>query len=103
MGAAISLESDWIAALLGVSMAMFGALAWFVRATVSAAVKELEARMTSDMKEIKGHLGDIAERTGRLETQMDNVVIPRQADIARRLKIDRRSDDPIDDDERRER
>ena len=71
---------------------MFSALAWFVRQTVSSGVKELEARMRSDLKDInaglgdlRGHLRDISERVGRLERRMDETIIPRQERISRQL------------------
>jgi len=92
MAAILTLESDWVVALLGVLVTMFSALAWFVRQTVSSGVKELDARMRSDLKDInaglgdlRGHLRDISERVGRLERQMDETIIPRQERISRQL------------------
>lgn len=92
MAAILTLESDWVVALLGVLVTMFSALAWFVRQTVSNGVKELEARMRSDLKDInaglgdlRGHLRDISERVGRLEQQVDDTIIPKQERIARKL------------------
>ena len=89
----ITISSEWIAASLGVTLALFSALAWFVRSTVTAAVRELETRMERELVEIKSHLTDVADRTRRLEFQMDDTVIPRQADIARELHADRREHD----------
>ena len=89
----ITISSEWIAASLGVTLALFSALAWFVRSTVTAAVRELETRMERELVEIKSHLTDVADRTRRLEFQMDDTVIPRQADIARKLHADRREHD----------
>lgn len=97
-GEVITLSSEWIVASLGVTLALFSALAWFVRSTVTAAVRELETRMERELVEIKSHLTDVADRTRRLESQMDDTVIPRQADIARKLHADRREhDDTIHD------
>lgn len=97
-GEVITLSSEWIVTFLGVSLALFSALAWFVRSTVTAAVRELETRMERELVEIKSHLTDVADRTRRLESQMDDTVIPRQADIARKLDADRREhDDTIHD------
>ena len=42
VAAMVELNSDWIGGLAGVVMALFGALAWFIRSTVATAVKELE-------------------------------------------------------------
>jgi len=92
-GEVITLSSEWIVASLGVTLALFSALAWFVRSTVTAAVRELETRMERDLVEIKSHLTDVSDRTKRLEAQMDDVVIPRQSDIARKLHADRREHD----------
>lgn len=97
-GEVITLSSEWIVASLGVTLALFSALAWFVRSTVTAAVRELETRMERELVEIKSHLTDVADRTRRLESQMDDTVIPRQADIARKLHAAlREHDDTIHD------
>ena len=93
VAAMVELNSDWIGGLAGVVVALFGALAWFIRSTVATAVKELDARISTDMSDIKAHLNDLSDRTHRLEQQVDEVVIPRQADIARRLHINNRNDD----------
>lgn len=92
MGAAVTLESDWVIALVGVMVTLFSALAWFVRQTVSSGVKESEARMRSDLaeihnhlKELTGHVTDIGDRVGRLEHQVDDTIIPKQERIARKL------------------
>ena len=93
VAAMVELNSDWISGLAGVVVALFGALAWFIRSTVASAVKELDARISTDMSDIKAHLNDLSDRTHRLEQQVDEVVIPRQADIASRLDINNRNDD----------
>ena len=93
VAAMVELNSDWIGGLAGVVVALFGALAWFIRSTVATAVKELDARISTDMSDIKAHLNDLSDRTHRLEQQVDEVVIPRQADIASRLDINNRDDD----------
>ena len=101
VAAMVELNSDWIGGLAGVVVALFGALAWFIRSTVATAVKELDARISTDMSDIKAHIGDLADRTHRLEQQVDEVVIPRQADIARRLHVNKRNDDDGDGNEGR--
>lgn len=92
LAAQFALESDWIMALLGVLVTMFSALAWFVRQTVSNSVKELEARMRADLKDInaglgdlRGHLQDLNDRVGRIERQVDEKILPHQSRIARKL------------------
>ena len=93
VAAMVELNSDWISGLAGVVVALFGALAWFIRSTVATPVKELEGQHRADMSDIKAHLNDLSDRTHRLEQQVDEVVIPRQADIARRLHANKRNDD----------
>lgn len=85
LAATFVLESDWVIGLVGVMVAMFSALAWFVRQTVNNGVKELESRMRSDLLELNGHLKDISSRVGRLERQVDETIIPRQERISRQL------------------
>ena len=34
-------------------------------------MKELDARISTDMTDIKAHIGDLADRTHRLEQQVD--------------------------------
>lgn len=93
--AILTLESDWVVALLGVLVTMFSALAWFVRQTVSNVVKELETRMRLDLSEIHehlrqltGHITDFNDRVGRIEHQVDETIIPRQEKISRRLDVE---------------
>ena len=96
MAAILTLESDWVVALLGGLVSLFSALAWFVRQTVNNGVKGLEGRMSrdldeikthmaSDLTEIKAHVQDVGERVGRLEQQVDDTIIPKQERIARKL------------------
>lgn len=98
MGAAVTLESDWVLGLVGIVVTLFSALAWFVRQTVSNGVKELEGRIKSDLAEIHEHLRlltthltDIGERMERVERQVDDTIIPKQTRIARKVGAD---DDP---------
>lgn len=95
MAAILTLESDWVVALLGVLVTMFSALAWFVRQTVSNGVKEPEARMRADLSEIHehlrqltGHITDLNDRVGRIEHQVDETIIPKQRRIAEKLDAD---------------
>lgn len=82
MAAILTLESDWVVALLGVLVSLFSALAWFVKQTVANGVKGLETRMSrdldeikthmaNDLTEIKAHVQDVGERVKRLERKVD--------------------------------
>ncbi len=84
LGAAFTLETDWIVATLGVALAAFSALAWFIKALIG----QSEARIESSIRQVATQLTDLGDRVTRLEHQVDDTIIPKQERIARKLEAD---------------
>lgn len=92
LAAEVVLNTDFITVVVVVFGMMFSALAWFVKSISNSASADLESRMDEDLSDIKKDLAMIAEelkdilrRTERLEKQVDETIIPRQQEIAKKL------------------
>lgn len=92
LAAEVVLNTDFITVVVVVFGTMFSALAWFMKSISNSASAELENRMDEDLSDIKKDLAMIAEelkdilrRTERLEKQVDETIIPRQQEIAKKL------------------
>lgn len=88
----VVLNTDFIAVVVVVFGMMFSALAWFMKSISNSASADLERAMDEDLSDIKKDLAMIAEelkdilrRTERLEKQVDETIIPRQQEIAKKL------------------
>lgn len=88
----VVLNTDFITVVVVVFGMMFSALAWFMRSISNSASADLERAMDEDLSDIKKDLAMIAEeikdilrRTERLEKQVDETIIPRQQEIAKKL------------------
>lgn len=79
--AAFVLESDWVVASLGVALAGFSVLAFFIKALI----RQSESRIETSIGKLATQLADLADRVGRLEHQVDETIIPKQERIARKL------------------
>lgn len=84
MGAAFTLESDWIVVTLGVALAAFSVLAWFIKALIN----QSESRIESSIGKVAQQVTDLGDRVTRLEHQVDDTIIPKQERIARKLEAD---------------
>lgn len=92
LAAEVVLNTDFITVVVVVFGMMFSALAWFMKSISNSASADLENRMDEDLSDIKKDLAMIAEalkdvlrRTERLEKQVDETIIPRQQEIAKKL------------------
>ena len=88
----VVLNTDFIAVVVVVFGMMFSALAWFMKSISNSASADLERAMDEDLSDIKKDLAMIAEelkdilrRTERLEKQVDETIIQRQQEIAKKL------------------
>lgn len=92
LAAEVVLNTDFITVVVVVFGMMFSALAWFMKSISNSASADLERAMDEDLSDIKKDLAMIAEelkdilrRTERLEKQVDETIIPRQQEIAKKL------------------
>jgi ABC-type enterochelin transport system permease subunit len=92
LAAEVVLDTDFIMVVVVVFGMMFSALAWFMRSISNSSSAELENKMEEDLAEIKrdlamisGSIKDLLHRTERLEKQVDETIIPKQQEIARKL------------------
>ena len=88
----VVLNTDFITVVVVVFGMMFSALAWFMKSISNSTSADLERAMDEDLSDIKKDLAMIAEelkdilrRTERLEKQVDETIIPRQQEIAKKL------------------
>lgn len=88
----VVLNTDFITVVVVVFGMMFSVLAWFMKSISNSASADLERAMDEDLSDIKKDLAMIAEelkdilrRTERLEKQVDETIIPRQQEIAKKL------------------
>lgn len=79
--AVFAIESDWITVAIGVAVAVFSLLAWFMKSIVGQA----ESRLEASIGKLAQQIIDLADRVGRLERQVDETIIPKQERIARKL------------------
>lgn len=92
LAAEVVLNTDFITVIVVVFGMMFSALAWFMKSISNSSSAELENKMDEDLAEIKkdlamivGSIKDLLRRTERLEKQVDETIIPRQREIAKKL------------------